>query len=85
MSTREASRGQAVGRVGVQVSVQPGAAGRLQVEIDIELDTREPALAPTALPSITDRVLALQGSYWVDASDAGICHRVRFEEDAVAP
>jgi glucose-6-phosphate-specific signal transduction histidine kinase len=84
-AVREASRGQAVRRLGVQVSVQPGNAGRLHVQIDIELEGRDAVLAPLALPAITDRVLAQQGSYWVEETASGICHRVRFEEDAVAP
>ena len=81
-AVREASRGQAVRRVGLAVAVEPGDAGRLQVLIDIEMEGREAALEAQALPAITDRVLAQQGRYWVEAEGRGVHHRVPFEEDA---
>lgn len=83
-AVREASRGQSVRRLAAQVDVQPGEAGRLQVLIDIELEGRDGALAPQPLPAITDRVLALQGQYWVEEAAPCVHHRVRFEEDAAA-
>ena len=83
-AVREASRGQAVRRLGVHVDVQPGEAGRLQVQIDIEVDGRSAVLDRAPLPAVTDRVLAQQGRYWVEETTLGVRHRVRFEEDAAA-
>jgi len=81
-AVREAARGQAVRRLDVQVQVAPGAPGRLDVSIDIEVEGRGPALDPQPLPAVTDRVLAQQGRYWIEATPLGLRHRVQFEEDA---
>ena len=82
---REASHGQAVRRLAVGVEVVPALqAGRLQVQIQIDLEGERAGVAAEPLPAITDRVLAQQGSYWVEALDPGVRHRVSFDEDAAA-
>ena len=82
-AVREASRSQSVRRLLAQVRVSPGPVGRLEVEITIDLEGDELAtLALEPLPAITDRVLAQQGSYWVEPANLGVRHRVRFDEDA---
>lgn len=83
-AVREAARGQAVRRLGVNVHVEPGASGRLDVRIDIEVEGRGAALEPQPLPAVTDRVLAQQGRYWIEETPLGLRHRVHFEEDAAA-
>jgi hypothetical protein len=73
-----------VRRVALAVRVEPGDDGRLQVRIDIEMEGRDGALEAQPLAAITDRVLAQQGEYWVEAQGRGVQHRVRFDEDAAA-
>ena len=72
-------------RLAVGVEVVPALqAGRLQVQIQIDLEGERAGVAAEPLPAITDRVLAQQGSYWVEALDPGVRHRVSFDEDAAA-
>ena len=85
---REASRNTAVRRVLVRLQVTTGE-DRLQVvelQVDIEaLPFGDVHVATEPLPAITDRVVAQQGSYWLEPLSPGVRHKVRFTEEPAAP
>jgi two-component system sensor histidine kinase UhpB len=83
-AAREAARSQSIRRVFVRVDVGPAEDGLVEVSMQVDLEAssfQEFPFEPNALPEITDRVVALQGSYWVEPLNPGVRHRVRFEED----
>lgn len=80
-AVRDASRSQSVRRLLLRVDVLPGSDNRLQIQIDIEATALlDFPIDPNPLAAITDRVLAQQGSYWVEMLSAGVRHRIQFEE-----
>jgi two-component system sensor histidine kinase UhpB len=86
-AVREASRSPSTRRVLVRIDVLPAATNRIEVQMRLDIEASpflEFPLEPHALSAITDRVLAQQGSYWVEALAPGLSHRIRFE-DATAP
>lgn len=86
-AVREASREQCNRRVQVRIDVLPGVEHRLEVHVQIDIEATpflDFPIEPNALPAITDRVLAQQGSYWVEPLSPGVRHRVCFEEDAAS-
>jgi two-component system sensor histidine kinase UhpB len=87
-AVREASRSKAVRGLRVAVEELPGEQRRLEVEIRIDIETIAGAdfpFEPVPLPAITDRVLAQQGGYWVEALATGVRHRIRFQENPPSP
>jgi two-component system sensor histidine kinase UhpB len=86
-AVREASRSQSVRRVLVRIDVTPGAAHRLEVHVQIDIEASPFLDFPfeaNPLPAITDRVLAQQGEYSVEPLSPGARHRIRFEEDSAS-
>jgi two-component system sensor histidine kinase UhpB len=84
-AVREAARSQAIRRLFLRVDVGPGADGQLEVAMQIDFEAtafQDFPFEPYPLPAITDRVVAQQGSYWVEPLSPGVRHRIRFEEDA---
>lgn len=83
-AVREASRSASIRRLRVQVDVAPVGNERLEVQVLVDIEAMPSAVIapePHPLAAITDRVLAQQGDYWVEALDPGVRHRVRFEQD----
>jgi two-component system sensor histidine kinase UhpB len=67
----------------VRIEVLPATAGRIEVQMQVDIEATPllaPALEPHPLPAITDRVIAQQGSYWVEPLAQGVRHRIRFED-----
>lgn len=82
-AVREASRSQSIRRVLLRVDVLPGSDNRLQVQMQIDIEATpflDFPIEPNPLAAITDRVLAQQGSYWVEMLSPGVRHRIQFEE-----
>ncbi|MBC7657635.1 MAG: MASE1 domain-containing protein [Frankiaceae bacterium] len=82
-AVRDASRSQSIRRMLLRVDVLPGRDDRLQVQMQIDLEAtpfQEFPIEPNPLAAITDRVLAQQGSYWIELLSPGIRHRIQFEE-----
>jgi two-component system sensor histidine kinase UhpB len=81
-AVREASRSQSVRRVLVRLDVLPGLGElyQVQLQIDIEASTFGVPFEPHPLPAITDRVVAQQGSYWIEPLSPGVRHTVHFAE-----
>ena len=82
-AVRDASRSQSIRRLLLRVDVLPGVDARLQVQMQIDIELTpfvEFPIEPNPLPAITDRVLAQQGSYWIELLSPGIRHRIQFEE-----
>ena len=85
-AVREASRSQTVRRVLVRLEVAPAGEGRaVQLQVDIEASPSGGVpFESQPLPAITDRVVAQQGSYWLEPLSPGVRHRVCFEEEPAA-
>lgn len=82
-AVRDASRGQSIRRLLLRVDVLPGSGDRLQVQMQIDIEATpflDFPIEPYPLAAITDRVLAQQGSYWVETLSPGVRHRIQFEE-----
>ena len=82
-AVREASRSQSVRRVLVRLEVAPGAGEGRAVLLQVDIEASPAGDVPfesQPLPAITDRVVAQQGSYWLEPLSPGVRHRVRFEE-----
>lgn len=82
-AVRDASRSQSIRRVLLRVDVLPGSDNRLQVQMQIDFEATpflDFPIEPNPLAAITDRVLAQQGSYWVEMLSPGVRHRIQFEE-----
>ena len=61
----------------------PGSDNRLQVQMQIDIEATpflDFPIEPNPLAAITDRVMAQQGSYWVENLAPGVRHRIQFEE-----
>jgi two-component system sensor histidine kinase UhpB len=87
-AVREASRSPSTRKVQVRIDVLPAATDRIEVQMRLDIEASpflEFPLEPHALAGITDRVLAQQGSYWVETLAPGISHRIRFEDVATPP
>jgi glucose-6-phosphate-specific signal transduction histidine kinase len=82
-AVRDASRSQSVRRLLLRVDVVPGTDNRLQVQIQIDIEAMpflDFPIESNPLAAITDRVLAQQGSYWVELLAPGVRHHIQFEE-----
>ena len=82
-AVRDASRSQSIRRLLLRIDVLPGEKDRLQIQMQIDIELSpflEFPIEPNPLPAITDRVLAHQGSYWIELLAPGIRHRIQFEE-----
>ena len=82
-AVRDASRSQSIRRLLLRIDVLPGNNDRLQIQMQIDIELTpflEFPVEPNPLPAITDRVLAQQGSYWIELLSPGIRHRIQFEE-----
>ena len=82
-AVRDASRSQSIRRLLLRVDVLPGSGDRLQVQMQIDIEATpflDFPIEPYPLAAITDRVLAQQGSYWVETLSPGVRHRIQFEE-----
>ena len=87
-AVREASRSSSIRRVAVKVQVTPDTelGYDLQMQIDIEaLSLLDFPSEPQPLATITDRVLAQRGRYWVEPLAPGVRHCVQFSEGAAKP
>jgi two-component system sensor histidine kinase UhpB len=85
-AVRDASRSPSTRKVQVRVDVLPAAGERIEVRMQLDIEASpfvEFAVEPQPLAPITDRVLAQQGAYWVEALAPGVRHLVRFEDAAV--
>ena len=83
-AVRDASASPSIRRVLIRVDVGPGTDARLEVQIQIDVEPsqfQEFPFEPHPLPAITDRVVAQQGSYWIEPLNPGVRHKIRFEED----
>jgi two-component system sensor histidine kinase UhpB len=83
-AAREAARSQSIRRLFIRVDVVPGNDGLLEVTMQIDIETTTFQGIPFEthpLPAITDRVVAQQGSYWVEPLSPGVRHHIRFAED----
>jgi signal transduction histidine kinase len=83
-AVRDATRQESSRRLRLKLDVMPGTAQRLEVELVLELEASpflEFPLELAPLPAISDRVLALGGTYEVVRLTAlpGVRHHVRFE------
>jgi two-component system sensor histidine kinase UhpB len=82
-AVRDASRSESIRRLGVRVDVLPAEDGRIEVQIQLDIEATpflDFPIDPHPLAAITDRVLAQQGSYWVEPLSPGVRHQVRFEQ-----
>jgi two-component system sensor histidine kinase UhpB len=86
-AVRDASQSPSIRRLLVRIDVMPGEERRTVVLIQIDIEASpflDFPIEPVPLAVITDRVMAQQGSYWVEALAPGVRHRIRFEEDAAS-
>jgi two-component system sensor histidine kinase UhpB len=86
-AVRDASRSAAVRRVLVQLEVVTGEDELRVVQLQVDIEGQPSAEVPIAtepLPAITDRVVAQQGSYWLEPLSPGVRHKVRFAEEPAA-
>ena len=84
-AVRQASRSESIRRLRVCVDVLPAEGERLEVQIQLDIEATallDFPFDPQPLAAITDRVLAHQGSYWVETLSPGVRHQVRFEQVA---
>lgn len=84
-AVRDASRSQSIRRLLIRIDVSPGSGHHLAVRIQIDVEASpflEFPFEVHPLPAITDRVLAQQGSYTVEALNPGVRHLIHFEEDS---
>ncbi|MFA6985519.1 MAG: hypothetical protein WC213_04890 [Arenimonas sp.] len=84
-AVRDASRSQSIRRLLIRIDVSPGNGHHLAVRIQIDVEASpflEVPFEVHPLPTITDRVLAQQGSYTVEALQPGVRHLIHFEEDS---
>src|SRR5204863_6103891 len=68
-AVREASRSQSVRRVLLRLDVLPGIGELFEVQLQIDIEATPfggVPFEPHPLPAITDRVVAQQGSYWLE-------------------
>jgi two-component system sensor histidine kinase UhpB len=81
-AVRDATRQETARRLQLKLDVMPGTVHSLAVELQLDLEVspfREFPLELTALPAISDRVLALGGRYAVERLAPGVRHHVWFE------
>jgi glucose-6-phosphate-specific signal transduction histidine kinase len=81
-AVRDATRTESARRLKLKLDVMPGSAHLLEVELTLDLEASpflEMPLELAPLPAISDRVLALRGTYEVERLNPGVRHRVRFE------
>ena len=79
----EATHLESTREVRLKLSVQPGTAQRVLVEMQIDMLATpflEMPIEPHPLPVISDRVLALDGIYITEALTPGMRHRISFEQ-----
>jgi two-component system sensor histidine kinase UhpB len=84
-AVREAARSASIRRVLIRIDVVPATAERIEVQMQLDIEATpflDFPIEPHPLAAITDRVIAQQGSYWVEALSPGVRHRVRFEDIA---
>jgi glucose-6-phosphate-specific signal transduction histidine kinase len=81
-AVRDATRQEAARKLKLKLDVMPGSAHTLEVELTLDLEAspfQEFPMELAPLPAISDRVLALRGTYVVERLNPGVRHRVRFE------
>jgi two-component system sensor histidine kinase UhpB len=85
---RDATRSQSVRRVALRLEAAPVAGGAMQVSLQVDIEASplgDFPLSSGPLPSVTDRVVAQQGHYWIEPLSPGVRHRIRFAEEPVNP
>ena len=81
-AVRDATRQESARRLRVKLDVMPGSPQHLRVELQLDLEASpflEFPLEPVPLAAISDRVVALGGTYEVTPLNPGVRHHVRFE------
>ena len=84
-AVREAARSPSSRRVLVRIDVVPATAERIEVQMQLDIEATpflEFPVESHPLAAITDRVIAQQGSYWIEPLALGVRHRICFVDVA---